>query len=198
MTSRLPNRALIPVLVLAVLGGVIATFIVARPPSGGSEDMSLIRPKLGPKAKSAAKKKKTPVAKAPVKKPVVKPAVKPVPVPVAPVRPKVEPVKEDGLPRVLTTALAAHSVVVVSLYDPESALDEIALAEARAGARAAGVGFVALNVFSETQSRPLVQLLGTLENPSVLVYRRPEALFARLGGFADSETVAQAAANAAR
>jgi hypothetical protein len=57
---------------------------------------------------------------------------------------------------------------------------------------------VALNVFAEAQSRPLLELLGTLENPSVLVYRRPNTLFARIGGFADRETVAQAAANARR
>jgi hypothetical protein len=117
------------------------------------------------------------------------------PVPVAPVA--AQPV-DDGLPRVLSAALSDHRVVVVGLYDPQAAVDEIALAEARAGAAAAGVGFVALNVFAERQSRPLLEQLGTLENPSVLVYRRPNTLFARIGGFADRETVAQAAANARR
>src|ERR671923_284567 len=89
-------------------------------------------------------------------------------------------------------------VPVAVLYDPDAAVDTMALAEAKAGAQAAGAGFVALNVLAESQSRPLLELLGTLENPSVLVYRRPDTLFARIGGFADRETVAQAAANAKR
>ena len=98
----------------------------------------------------------------------------------------------------LSAALADNRVVVVGLHDPDSALDQMTLAEARAGARAAGAGFVAINVFAEAQSRPLVELLGALENPGILVYTRPDVLSTRLSGFADSETVAQAAANARR
>lgn len=207
MTLRLPNRALVPVVVLAVLGGIVATFIVARPPSSVGDTASIVRPKLAnpaPVKKPAPVKAKAakPAAKAPVKKPVVKPAAKPAPVvpskPAPPAAPAAKPVDESDLPKVLSAALAGHRVVVVGLYDPDSPVDEMALAEARAGARAAGAGFVALNVFAEAQSRPLVELLGTLESPGVLVYRRPEVLFARIGGFADSETVAQAAANAGR
>ncbi|HEV2903260.1 MAG TPA: hypothetical protein VGW30_08370 [Gaiellaceae bacterium] len=184
-----------PVLVLAVLGGIVATFIVARPPSSaGDETPSLVRPKL---AKPAPVKK--PVAakvKAPAK-PAAKP--KPAPVPLAkpkPVQPAAPAVDDNGLPRVLSAALAGNRVVVVGLHDPDSAIDRMALAEARAGAQAAGAGFVAINVFAEAQSRPLLELLGALENPGILVYRKPDVLFARMSGFADSETVAQAAANA--
>jgi hypothetical protein len=216
MSLRLPTRTLVPVLVLAVLGGVVATFMVTRLPSPAEEETpSLVRPRLAnpapvkkPAPAKARKAKPTAAAtarskakaKAPAKKPVKTPAAKPRPVPVAPPAPPAraaEPV-EDGLPKVLSAALNDHRVVVVGLYDPQAAVDEIALAEARAGAAAAGVGFVALNVFAESQSRPLLELLGTLENPSVLVYRRPNTLFARIGGFADRETVAQAAANARR
>jgi hypothetical protein len=202
MNLRLPTRALVLVVVLAVLGGIFATFIVARPPSSAGDDTSnVVRPKP---ANPAPVKKAAPVKarKVPVKTPVKK-AAKPVPAPVAkpkpltPVKPVVAPV-EPGLPKVLKSALADHRVVVVSLYDPAAAVDQLAVAEARAGASAAGAGFLALNVFREAHSRPLVELLGTLENPSVLVYRRPEALFARMGGFADRETVAQAAVNAGR
>jgi outer membrane biosynthesis protein TonB len=208
MSLRLPTRTLLPVLLLAVLGGIAATFIVARPPSAADNTPSLVRPKLAkpapvkkPVEKPAPAKvrKAKPVTKAPVVKPAAKP--KPAPVPVAPAplaKAAPAPVDDGGLPKVLSAALADHRVVVVGLYDPEAAVDEIALAEARAGAAAAGAGFVALNVFAEAQSRPLLELLGTLENPSVLVYRRPDALFARIGGFADRETVAQAAANARR
>jgi hypothetical protein len=204
MSLRLQTRAFVPVAVLAVLGGVVATFIVARPPSSaGTESSIVVRPKLAKPAPAkkpvAVKPKAKPAAKTPVKAPVKKPVARPVakPKPVAPVA-KPAPVLEPGLPKVLKEALADHRVVVVGLYDPDAAVDTMALAEAKAGAQAAGAGFVALNVLAESQSRPLLELLGTLENPSVLVYRRPDTLFARIGGFADRETVAQAAANAKR
>ena len=195
MSLRLPTRTLVPVLVLAVLGGIVATFIVARPPSStGDETPSLVRPKL---AKPAPVKKPVAAkAKAPAK-PAAKP--KPAPVPLAkpkPVQPAAPTVDDNALPRVLSAALAGNRVVVVGLHDPDSAIDRMALAEARAGAQAAGAGFVAINVFAEAQSRPLLELLGALENPGILVYRKPDVLFARMSGFADSETVAQAAANA--
>jgi hypothetical protein len=192
MSLRLPTRTLAPVLVLAVLGGIVATFMVARPPSSaGDATPSLVRPK---RAAPAPVKKAAPAkAKAPVAKP------KPTPVPLAkPAKPAAPAVDANGLPRVLSAALAGNRVVVVGLHDPDSALDQMALAEARAGARAAGAGFVAINVFAEGQSRPLLELLGALENPGILVYRKPDVLFARMSGFADSETVAQAAANARR
>ena len=194
MSLRLPTRTLAPVLVLAVLGGIVATFMVARPPSStGDETPSLVRPKL---AQPAPMKKST-KAKAKTTARVTKP--KPAPAPVAkPAKPAEPPVDANGLPRVLSTALAGNRVVVVGLHDPDSALDQMALAEARAGARSAGAGFVAINVFAESQSRPLLELLGALENPGILVYRKPDVLFARMSGFADSETVAQAAANARR
>lgn len=194
MSLRLPTRTLAPVLVLAVLGGIVATFMVARPPSSaGDETPSLVRPKLvkpAPVKRPAPAKTKAPVAKS-----------KPTPVPLAkpkPAQPAAPAVDAKGLPSVLSTALAGNRVVVVGLHDPDSALDQMALAEARAGARAAGAGFVAINVFVESQSRPLLELLGALENPGILVYRKPDVLFARMSGFADSETVAQAAANARR
>jgi hypothetical protein len=190
MSLRLPTRTLAPVLVLAVLGGIVATFMVARPPSSAVDDTpSLVRPKLAKPTRvkePAPAKTKVPVTKA---KPAPVPLVKPKPAPA---------VDANGLPRVLSTALAGNRVVVVGLHDPDSALDQMALAEAQAGARAAGAGFVAINVLAEAQSRPLLELLGALENPGILVYRRPDVLFARMSGFADSETVAQAAANARR
>ena len=103
-----------------------------------------------------------------------------------------------GLPNAIATALGRHQTVVVSLYNPYSEVDGIAFAEARAGARNAGVGFVPLNVLSEAQVGKLTQMLGLLPDPGLLVYIRPGTLVARIGGFADKETVAQAAQNAAR
>ena len=103
---------------------------------------------------------------------------------------------ENGMPIALAAALSRNQVVVVSLYAPNVELDDMAMREARAGAAAAGVGFVALNVLSERQSRPLTRQLGVLEDPAVLVYRRPSELVVRFSGFADKQTVFQAARNA--
>jgi hypothetical protein len=103
-----------------------------------------------------------------------------------------------GLPKVIATALGRYQTVVVSLYNPYAQVDGIAFAEARAGAQIAGVGFVPLNVLSEAQAGKLTQMLGLLPDPGLLVYIRPGTLVARISGFADKETVAQAAQNAAR
>jgi hypothetical protein len=103
-----------------------------------------------------------------------------------------------GLPTPLARAFAQHRVVVVSLYNPYSQVDGIAFAEARAGAQLGGVGFVPLNVLSQAQVGKLTEQLGLLPDPGVLVYVRPATLVARINGFADKETVAQAAQNAAR
>jgi hypothetical protein len=115
-------------------------------------------------------------------------------------KPKPKPVDRTlnkGLPSTISSAFSGRKVVVVALYAPDVPLDEMAMAEARAGAGAAGVGFVALNVLHEAQARPLTKLLGVLEDPAVLVFRRPGDLFFRLSGYADQQTVAQAARNAA-
>jgi len=78
--------------------------------------------------------------------------------------------------------------VVVALYNPYSEVDGIAFAEARAGAKIAGVGFVPLSVLSEAQVGNLTQMLGMLPDPGLLVYIRPGTLVARISGFADKET----------
>jgi hypothetical protein len=103
-----------------------------------------------------------------------------------------------GLPAPIANALGRHQTVVVSLYNPYSQVDGISFAEARAGAKIAGVGFVPLNVLSEAQIGGLTQMLGLLPDPGLLVYIRPGTLVVKISGFADKETVAQAAQNAAR
>jgi thiol:disulfide interchange protein len=102
----------------------------------------------------------------------------------------------DGMPASLAAALSRNQVVVVSLYAPKVELDDMATREARAGAAAAGVGFVAFDVLNEGQSRALTKMLGVLEDPAVLVFRRPDELVVRFSGFADMQTVLQAARNA--
>lgn len=206
MTLRLPTRALAPAIALAVLGGIVASFMVYRTLPSGAESSITVTPKLNKapvrkpvtKAKPKAPVKPKPKAKA---KPVVKPKTKPAVVPTAPVRkpveaPKGDPVDKNGLPLALSRMLVQHPVTVVALYDPAAAIDGIALAEARAGAAEVKAGFLALNIRNEQQVRPLAQLLGVLESPSVLVYERPNTLFLRLNGFSDRATIAQAAANA--
>lgn len=134
---------------------------------------------------------------APATKPKAAPAV--TPAPKAALRPSaVAAALAAGLPHAIATALGRHQTVVVSLYNPYSEVDGIAFAEARAGAKIAGVGFVPLNVLSEAQVGKLTQMLGLLPDPGLLVYIRPGTLVARISGFADKETVAQAAQNAAR
>ena len=134
---------------------------------------------------------------APATKPKATPAVKPAPK--AALRPSaVAAALAAGLPNAIATALGRHQTVVVSLYNPYSEVDGIAFAEARAGAKIAGVGFVPLNVLSEAQVGKLTQMLGLLPDPGLLVYIRPGTLVVRISGFSDKETVAQAAQNAAR
>ncbi len=102
------------------------------------------------------------------------------------------------MPASVASALGRSRTVVVSLYDPYSQVDGIAFAEAKAGAALAGVGFVPLNVLSQAQVGKLTERLGLLPDPGLLVYVRPGTLAVKISGFADKETVAQAAQNAVR
>jgi hypothetical protein len=192
---------------VALMGGYM---LLARGQSSSSAAVPAIKPlhpvkkhvvkTVAPKAKAPAKK---PVATAPKKKVVVKTAPKQV---AAKAKPKVHvPAVIDGMPSALALALRSHSVVVVSLYTPDASVDSMATDEARHGALAAHVGFVAFNVADEKIVSPLSSVLTgaptpadrVLDGPAVLVFVRPKALFVRLNGFADRDTVAQAAANAA-
>ena len=139
------------------------------------------------------------------------------PKPKAIVAPKTPLVTVKGLPAVLVRALNAHPVVIVALYqadrtatpaerlaartgasaDAAVGIDRLALAEAQQGAHDAHSGFVGINVFRQADAAPLTKLLGVLQDPAVLVFRRPGTMFVQLNGFADKDTVAQAAANAA-
>jgi hypothetical protein len=104
----------------------------------------------------------------------------------------------DKLPQLLADALRRHDVVVAAIFTPKAAVDRLARAEAEAGAKAAGAGFVALNLLQKKNGEPLATELGALKAPSVLVYKRPAKVSVHLYGFADMATVAQAAANARR
>jgi hypothetical protein len=142
----------------------------------------------------------------PVAKPAAKPAAKPVAKPHAQARPHVR--KPSGfrgnpvyaqLPQPLQWELAHHKVVVVSLYNPRSDVDAISVAEAHAGAVDANVGFLLVDVLDNKVAGILTALLpggGLLPDPGVLVYRAPGQIALRIDGFADRDSVAQAATNA--
>ena len=195
---------------LAALGLLVFMFTVGR--SGGSASeasVATIKP-LHPVRKTAPAhpvRKAAPARPAPTKhvarphaqkQAPVKHATRPVhTTPRLKPRPLASPAPAPGIPALLARALARHPVVVVALFDPEADVDRISLAEASAGAAASAVGFVPLNVLKQAQASPLTSTLGVLPDPAVLVYRRPSELVARFDGFADRDTVAQAATNAA-
>ena len=168
-------------------GEAEAGVITPRPlalPKKAKEVVTKANAATGAKAEPAAKPKQA--AAAPKSKP--EPAA----------APKPEAVTDSGLPAPIATALASKGVVVVALFSPGSTIDELALAEAQAGAKAARVGFVAVNVLREGQGRAMARLLGVTDSPTLLVYRAPGTLTFRLDGFADLDTVAQAALDAPR
>ena len=167
---------------LAALGLAAFMLGIGRPSAAGQASVAPIKP-LHPVRKVAAH------ATAPRKAGPEKPSPKkPAPRPIALL---------PGLAPEVAAALRAHDVVVVSLFDPQARVDQISLAEASAGAKAARAGFVPLDVLRQGQAGPLVRQFGVLPDPAVLVYRRPGDLVARFDGFADRDTVAQAVANAA-
>ena len=179
---------------LALAGGFL---LLGRGQSSSSAAVPVIKP-LHPVKKHVAATA-APKAKVPAKT-VKKIAVK------AAVKPKAHvPAVINGMPSALALALRSHRVVVVSLYTPDSSVDSMATDEARHGALAAQVGFVAFNVADEKVVSPLSSLLTgaptpadrVLDGPAVLVFVRPNSLFVRFNGFIDRDTVAQAAENAA-
>jgi hypothetical protein len=155
---------------------------VRKPGTHGSLQTSTLQQSVArsrSRTAAAAKQKVTPKKAAPKK-------VAPKPIVLLP-----------GLTPEVAAALRSHDVVVVSLFDPQARVDQISLAEASAGAKAAHAGFVPLDVLRQRQAGALLRQLGVLPDPAVLVYRRPGDIVARFDGFADRDTVAQAVANAA-
>lgn len=103
-----------------------------------------------------------------------------------------------GLPKAVARQFGTHEVVVVALYSRASSVDRLAAGEAEAGAALSGAGFVAVDASRDGASGGLTRVFGILSAPATLVLARGD--FGKpsttLNGFADRETVAQAAANA--
>jgi hypothetical protein len=108
------------------------------------------------------------------------------------------PAKLDthGLPVKVALALKKHSVVVVSLSSPGAGVDQIAAAEAKAGAEATHSGFVNLDVRHQRPGMAILHKLGIVDTPAVLVVKRPGAVYSDFKGFVDRDVVAQAVADA--
>jgi hypothetical protein len=104
-----------------------------------------------------------------------------------------------GLPRSVARALAARPVVVVELSSPQDSVAQLALGEAKAGAKLGGASFVVVDVDKNGGAvQVLTRLIGQLPMaPAALVYARPATLYVTLPGFNDRTTVQQAVANAA-
>jgi hypothetical protein len=196
-TTDARTRLLLLVLLLVLAAGVAGYMAVTR--LHGSSDSEptaapapvthtpatpVAKPHAATPAKShAAPAKHRSVAKGPAH---LAPAAKPKPLPASP----------NQLPAAIRRALAADQVVVVALYDPRAKIDGTALAEAKAGAKLAGSSFVKIDVRGRGVDS-LNARYGAVHDPAVLVLRPPDALVVRIDGFADRDTVAQAADNAA-
>ena len=189
-----PVRILAVVLVLVGAAGML----MMRTMGPSAEPVAVPPPAQTPaKAQPVKAAPKPAKAVQPTKKAAVtraQPAAKPKPKALNAPKPTIRP---TGFPTVVDRALAEHEVVVISLVVPGARVDELAAAEAEAGAKLGGAGFLALNVLNEDVARALLAKLDLIEDPSVLVLRRSGDVALELAGFVDRETVAQAAANAA-
>jgi hypothetical protein len=185
--------------ILIVLVGVAG--MLAMRTMGASVDESAPIPQPVRKTQWAAPAKAAPkpaktaasVAAAKASKPV---PAKPRPVAAKPKPALNPPIPPTGFPAAVDKALRDHAVVVVSLVVPGARVDELAAAEAQAGATLSGAGFIALNVLNEGVARALLTKLDTGQEPSLLVVKRSGEVAVELTGFVDRETVAQAAASA--
>lgn len=103
----------------------------------------------------------------------------------------------NGTPNTIASLLATHAVVVVLLYNPHSKVDYYSLNEAQLGASQANAGFLAVDVLDQRQAAPFTRAYGVLQDPTVMFFVHPGRLVQQLIGFADHETVLQAASNEA-
>jgi hypothetical protein len=146
---------------------------------------------VGRNSSSPSTASSTPLATTPASTTTTPAPTKPHANPSAPAR-----IATHGLPPVVARALHKHAVVVVSLDSPSAGLDKLASAEAQAGASASKVGFVKLNVLRQRQGVPILRKLGVVDTPAVLVFKRPNLVYAEFKGFVDRTVVEQAVADA--
>jgi hypothetical protein len=79
------------------------------------------------------------------------------------------------------------------LYAPNIAAEAGSVDAARAGAKAVGVGFAALDVRDPRTAEAVASAFPGVGDPSVLIVRRSGKIVLELDGVEDATTVAQAA-----
>ena len=188
MRQQLRLRVLVPVAVLGLLGAGFGAFAMGGP--AAPESIPIPRPTSSAAVDTGATDTGATATGATDTTATPPTTTEAVPAPPAP-KPKPKPDKPP-----LQQELADHRTVVVVFHTPGSDLDSAAVREARAGARATGAGFLAVDVTKEGAVADLAAEHEVLEAPTVLVViRSGEARF-RFEGIVDRETVAQAVTNA--
>jgi hypothetical protein len=204
VTLTLDTRARMLLLVLLfVLAASVAAFMAMRALHGSNDDFATETPAPlhAPKThgtSSAVAKQKAAVPHGAAATHSQKAAAAATRHPTAALpKPKASaPASPNELPLDVRKALAHNRVVVVMLYDPTAKIDGAALAEAKAGAKLGKGAFVPIDVRRKSVDS-LNARYGAVHDPAVLVLSRPGSLVVRIDGFADKDTVAQAALNAA-
>lgn len=93
----------------------------------------------------------------------------------------------------LERALAKDKAVVVLFYTPAASYDTLQTREARAGAQAGGAGFLALDVTRDRKTAALATSYDVRDAPAILVFARGPRVAVRLDGYADRDTIEEAA-----
>jgi len=186
VTYDLRARPIVLLLLLVVLAAAAGLFALdrARRSSDDSKPVTAAQAKAEAAKASATRRAAAARAKAEARTKA------------AAARARAKAVQANSLPPAVRSALSADEVVVVALYDPKAKIDPTAMREARAGAERAGTPFVAVDVRKQSVAA-LNARYGVVHDPAVLVLRQPGSLVVRLDGFADRDTVAQAAVDAA-
>ena len=188
LTVSRPVQIFALVALLVAVAGAGMMFVTGKhtPAAGTVASPTPAASKAGPRAVAHPATARQAVRPAASRRPATPPVVH---------KPK-RTVGANGLPMALVRALRAHRIVVVSVVDPQSQTDAVSYAEARAGARDVGVGFLMVSVLDDLVAGPLTAALpdgSLLPEPGLLIYRRPGTLVERIDGFADRAAVAQAA-----
>jgi hypothetical protein len=176
MRQQLRLRVLLPVAVLGLLGAGFGAYATGRP----ATPEALPLPPTGSSATDTGAAETGAAETVPTTTEAAPPAPAPEP------QPKTQ----------LEQALAKHRIVVVVFHTPDADLDATAVREARAGALAAGAGFLAVDVSREGAVAKLALEYEVLEAPTVLVLTRRSGVRSAFDGYVDRDTVAQAVTNA--
>ena len=96
----------------------------------------------------------------------------------------------------LEKALLRDKIVVVALHAGEATVDRLTIREARSGASAAKVGYLAVDVGGAQDLETIRKAYDVRRAPAVIVMRRWVGAVYKFSGWIDRTTVAQAARNA--